>query len=222
MNKYELIVFDWDGTIMDSECRIVACMQNAADDAGSEVPSRDATRNIIGLGMREAVERLFPEHDSDHHTKIIDAYRHHWLGDDIPHSLPFDGAEELLAKLNSQGYLMAVATGKSRRGLDKILKETGFGKYFHDTRCADETFSKPHPQMIEELMTDLNTDRVNTLMIGDSEYDIRMAANAKVDSIAVTHGVHDIERLMECGALARFDHLSEIAPWINQQNGLEV
>ena len=211
--KYELIVFDWDGTLMDSEARIVTCMQRAAKDTGRASPSDEAVREIIGLSLERAVSELFDSNEAD--TKVIcEAYRDHWLGDEIPHSALFPHAGEVVAQLSDEGYLLAIATGKSRRGLDKVLEECGLGPRFHASRCADETFSKPHPQMLEEILTDLNTDPARALVIGDTEYDMQMAANAGTAALAVSYGVHERERLMRQRALHCVDSLSEIPPWV--------
>lgn len=212
--SYELIVFDWDGTLMDSEVRIVTCMQLAAQDCAIAVPSAVAVREIIGLGMREAVDRLFEPANEQASESIIEAYRTHWLGDQIPHSALFPGAQALLEALTEQGYLLAVATGKSRRGLDKVLDESGLASYFHATRCADETFSKPHPQMLEEILTDLDTAPDRALVIGDSEYDMQMASNARVDALGVDYGVHGGERLRQQGALQVLSDLKELTDWL--------
>ncbi len=214
MKKYELIVFDWDGTLMDSESRIVTCMQFAARDIGIPVPDAREARDIIGLGMSEAVHKLFPEYARDRETQIIDAYRHHWLGDEIPESSLFDGARGVVERLAESGYLLAVATGKSRRGLDKTFNETGLGVFFPVSRCADEAHSKPHPQMLEEIITDLDAEAAHTLVIGDTEYDMQMAANAAVDAVGVSHGVHAPERLRDNGALKIFDDLPAFPQWL--------
>ena len=214
--RYELVVFDWDGTLMNSEARIVACMQRAAADAGFSVPTRASARDIIGLGMREAVERLFPTAETPGIERLIDAYRGYWLGDEIEPETMFSGALELVSGLHEADYLLAVATGKSRRGLDKAFKESGLGIYFHTSRCADETFSKPHPQMLEEILTDLDTSPSDALVIGDTEYDMQMARNAGVEAVGVAHGVHAAERLLAHGALRCFDDLDEFSGWLQQ------
>ena len=215
-NRYELVVFDWDGTLMNSEARIVACMQRAAADAGFPVPTRASARDIIGLGMREAVERLFPTAETQGIETLIGAYRGHWLGDEVEAETMFSGALELVSGLHEAGYLLAVATGKSRQGLDKAFAESGLGVYFHASRCADETFSKPHPQMLEEILTDLDTSPSAALVIGDTEYDMQMAKNAGVEAVGVAHGVHAAERLLAQGALRCFDDLDEFSGWLQQ------
>jgi len=212
--KYQLIVFDWDGTLMDSEARIVTCMQQAARDVEMPVPDHAATRDIIGLGLTEAVQRLFPAADAHGIGAVIDAYRRHWLGDEIRPAALFAGARELVEALHRDGHLLAVATGKSRRGLDKVLEESGLGEFFHASRCADETFSKPHPQMLQDILTDLDTRPQAAVVVGDTEYDMQMARNAGVDALGVAHGVHATDRLLAHGAITCFDDLFGLADWL--------
>ncbi len=215
MRPYDLLVFDWDGTLMDSAHRIVTCMQWAARDAGHPVPDAAAVREIIGLGMREAVARLWPAAAAHEIDDIIEAYRAHWLGEEIPASSLFPGAETVLRWAREAGYLLAVATGKSRRGLDKVLEETALAACFDMTRCADEAHSKPHPQMLQDILTDLNTPPERALVIGDSEYDMLMAANARVDALGIAHGVHETDRLLKAGALTVLDELAALPLWLD-------
>jgi phosphoglycolate phosphatase len=215
MKQYDLIVFDWDGTLMDSEARIVTCMQRAAADVGLSVPSRADARDIIGLGLDEAVARLFPGTGAMSLRRLVEAYREHWLGGEVAPAVMFAGAAELLGDLHQAGYLLAVATGKSRRGLDRAFEESALGSLFHASRCADETFSKPHPQMLEEILTDLDTPSDRAIVVGDTEYDMQMAASARVAAVGVTHGVHTRERLEQHGAARCFDDLYELAAWLH-------
>jgi phosphoglycolate phosphatase len=211
---FELVVFDWDGTLMDSEAHIVSCMQRAAADLDMPALSRDKVRNIIGLGMREAVATLFPQHDDDAYQAIIDRYRVHFFTDDL--SAPFDGVEDVLQSLRDQGYLLAVATGKSRRGLDRVLKHIGYEQYFIETRCADETCSKPHPQMLQEIMEVLDIRPEQTLMIGDTEYDLKMAHAAGAVPLGVDYGVHERERLIDCKPVGCLSSIQELPDWLTQ------
>ena len=211
---YDLIVFDWDGTLMDSESRIVACMQAAAADLSWNIPDYDATKDIIGLGLNEAVARLFPGRDAVEVQQLADQYRLHFLADHIPGSVLFDGARELLSHLTDNDYLIAVATGKSRRGLKKEFESTGLGPLFHASRCADETFSKPNPQMLLEILDQLGVEADRTLVVGDTEYDIQMAINAGAHALGVSYGVHERDRLLNNGALACLDTLNEIPDWL--------
>lgn len=213
---YDLIVFDWDGTLMDSESRIVACMQAAAADLCWSVPDYDSTKDIIGLGLNEAVARLFPGRDAQEVQQLSDQYRLHFLADNIPGSVLFDGARELLSHLTDNGYFIAVATGKSRRGLKKEFESTGLGPVFHASRCADETFSKPHPQMLLEILDQLGVVADRTLVVGDTEYDIQMAANAGAHALGVSYGVHERDRLLDNGALGCLDTLNEMPGWLSR------
>jgi phosphoglycolate phosphatase len=210
--SFELLIFDWDGTLMDSEAHIVASMQRAVDDVKLPSVSRKAVSNLIGLGLRESIESLFPGIDVDTCQAVFDRYRYHFLADDPCE--PFEGVEEVLAVLNEQGYLMAVATGKGRVGLDRVLASTGFGQYFVETRCADETRSKPHPQMLNEIMDILGVTPQKTLMIGDTEYDLQMAHAAGAAPLAVDYGVHDRDRLMECNPLGYLMSIQELPEWL--------
>lgn len=219
--SFELIVFDWDGTLMDSQARIVDCILAAFADMGLELPSREAAADIIGLGLDEAMARLLPTAGPAERRALAGHYRRHFLFANQSRSDLFPGARETLERLRESGFLLAVATGKSRLGLDKSLAETGLGAFFHATRCADETFSKPHPQMLLELMDELGVRPGQTLMVGDTEYDLRMAANAGARSLAVCYGVHDPGRLLACSPLACLESLPDIPPWLERRLGAE-
>lgn len=213
---FDLIVLDWDGTLMDSEARIVNCLQAAFTDLGVAVPSREAARNVIGLGLDEALQRLLPTADRATREALVVGYRRYFLDVDPTPSVLFPGVRETLEWLVASGYLLAVATGKGRVGLEKALLETGLGSLFHATRCADETFSKPHPQMLLELMDELGAAPAATLMIGDTEYDMLMAKNARTHALAVSYGVHSPERLMAHGPLACLDDLALLPEWLSR------
>ena len=215
--SYRLLIFDWDGTLMDSEEHIVACMQAAMADLGLEVLDRDAVADIIGLGMREALQHLFPERaDPDFFTRFVSCYRTYYFADDAPQAL-FADAEETLRRLRGEGYLLAVATGKGRHGLDKVLLDTGLGSVFHAHRCAEETASKPDPRMVRELLDQLQVAPAHAVMIGDSEYDLQMAANAGVDAIAVSYGVHASDRLLRYDPLICLDRISDLPNFLAGQ-----
>lgn len=214
--KYQLIVFDWDGTLMNSEARIVACMQQAARDVGVAVPGRDMAKNVIGLGLAEAVQHLFANEAPAHWPELVEAYRRHFLAGDLAPSPLFDGVREVISGLTEAEVFLAVATGKSRRGLDRVLDETGLGDVFSITRCADETFSKPHPQMLLDIMDHLGLRPQETLMVGDTEYDVQMAANAGVDALGVSYGVHEPERLLAHGALDCLEAIGELPGWLSR------
>lgn len=189
MARFELIVFDWDGTLMDSTGMIAASIQAAARDLGIPAPSDACARHIIGLGLDDALRQALPDLPSQRYPELTERYRHHYLARDHE-LLLFEGVEEMLQELAVAGYRLAVATGKSRNGLDRALGSSGLGPYFHASRCADECFSKPHPQMLEELMDEFGVSPATTLMIGDTTHDLQMARNAGVTGVAVTYGAH--------------------------------
>jgi phosphoglycolate phosphatase len=216
--SFDLVVFDWDGTLMDSEERIVNCLQAAFDDLGVPSPTRDAARDVIGLGLNDAILRLLPTADTQTLHALGLGYRRHFLETDPTPSVLFPGVRETLEWMAGEGYLLAVATGKGRIGLDKALVETGLGVFFHATRCADETFSKPNPQMLFELMDELGVDASATLMVGDTEYDMQMANNARTSSLAVSCGVHPAERLMQHGPLGCLHDLSTLPEWLTSRD----
>lgn len=209
---FKLLVFDWDGTLMDSEAHIVASMHRAVADVELPALPDAQVRNIIGLGLREAIEVLLPHARAGDHQAIADRYRYHFLADDP--CVPFEGAEAVLQSLRDQGYLLAVATGKGRCGLERVLASTGFGGYFLETRCADETCSKPDPQMLQEIMEILNVSPAHTLMIGDTEYDLQMALAAGTASLAVDYGVHERERLLACKPLGCLSSIQQLPSWL--------
>ncbi|MBW8183873.1 HAD-IIIA family hydrolase [Shewanella nanhaiensis] len=196
MKQYELVIFDWDGTLMDSVGKIVACMQQTAKVLEFPTPSEVAVRNIIGLSMQEALNTLYPDGNESVYRQMIQVYRQQYLELDTTPSPLFDGAELLLKQLNQIGYQLAVATGKARVGLDRVLNETGLGQQFIASRCADEAVSKPHPEMINQLLNQLNVKPAKALMIGDSVHDINMANNAGIDAVGVNYGAHGESQLL--------------------------
>ena len=217
MKPLRMIVFDWDGTLMDSEARIVGCLRAALSDINLPDKPDEQLKNVIGLGLREALQKLHPEGTEKEHTELTNRYRYHFLETSTIPSPLFDGANQLLETLNQQGYFLTIATGKGRIGLDKVLDETGIGHMFHYTRCADETRSKPHPQMLEELMDLCAVEPHETLMVGDTEYDLQMAQHAGAHSLAVSYGVHDKDRLLACNPLDCVDSMMELADWLTNK-----
>jgi phosphoglycolate phosphatase len=216
MNRqYDLIVFDWDGTLMDSETKIVRCMQAAAADTGIADPGADAIRDIIGLGLGEAMQVLFPEQPAARRTELVDRYRQHFLEIDATDMPLFPGVAHGLTQLADQGYLLAIATGKARRGLERVLGETALGPYFVATRCADEARSKPHPQMLEDILDLTGTDPARAVMIGDTVYDLEMARSARVDGLGVTYGVHARAQLAVHAPRAIVDSFPEVYAWLS-------
>lgn len=201
---------------MDSEARIVACVEAAVKDLGLASPGADAIRNIIGLGLREAVHALYPDAGEHLHLDIAERYRAHFLTVNQTPSALFSGARQVIETLHRSGYLLAVATGKGRSGLDRALDTTGLGSYFHATRTADESFSKPHPEMLLQILDELGVMPGRALMIGDTEYDLQMAINAKIPSLGVDYGVHDRERLLKHRPLACLKRITEILAWLEE------
>ena len=212
-----LIIFDWDGTLMDSETQIVHAMHAAIDDMRLEKRSADQCRNIIGLGLKEAIDALYPGRDDAFLEQFVDRYRHHWFS--IAHTSElFPGALETLRVLRESGLQLAIATGKGRAGLDKVLQTTGLKDVFAATRCSDETQSKPHPQMLEEILAELNIVPQQALMVGDTEYDMRMAVEAGIGSVAVSYGVHARERLLQHEPLVCLDNIGELVDWLAEES----
>ncbi|GAB2181617.1 HAD-IA family hydrolase [Denitratisoma sp. agr-D3] len=211
--QYELIVFDWDGTLMDSAATIAGSVQAAARDLGLEPPSDARARHIIGLGLDDALRYALPDLPGERYGELANRYRHHYLSQDHELSL-FAGVDGLLEQLLAAGHLLAVATGKSRVGLDRALDVSGLGPRFHATRCADECFSKPHPQMLEELMAEFGVAPEATLMIGDTSHDVQMAHNARVPAIAVSYGAHPRSGLEALAPLHCVDSVEELAAWL--------
>lgn len=210
---FQLIVFDWDGTLMDSEAKIVNCMQAATRDAGVADPGAAAIRHIIGLGLHEAMSALFPDRPASIRAELVEHYRRHFLELDNTAMPLFPGVAEGLEGLAGQGYLLAIATGKARRGLNRVLDETGLHDMFVASRCADETFSKPHPQMLEEILDLTGVEARQAIMVGDTVYDMQMAGNARVPGLAVSYGVHPREQLLQTGALDCLDSFGEVCAW---------
>lgn len=219
--RYDILIFDWDGTLMDSTAWIVECMQCGIVDTGLESRSDEAIRGIIGLGLTEAVQQLYPEADGYAVEVLCSAYREYYFSADEGCAL-FPGVEDVLGELRAQGYWMAIATGKSRRGLDKVLMQTGLGQVFPVTRTADETLSKPNPLMLQEIMTDLDSHAARCLMIGDSLFDLQMAENAGMDALGVSWGVQEAEKLLDLEPAGLIHEMIELPDWLQQRAGTRV
>jgi len=210
---YSLVVFDWDGTLMDSTNGIVAAIQGACRDLDLPVPSTSAASWVIGLSLESALRRAVPELTQAMVPRFLERYRIHYLLRD-PDLKLFDGIEPLLNTLAGQQVRLAVATGKSRVGLNRVLAATGLRSVFDATRTADETFSKPHPAMLHELMQELEVEPERVVMVGDTSHDLQMATNAGVHSLAVTYGAHTPQELQGCGPQAVVDSVAALGEWL--------
>jgi phosphoglycolate phosphatase len=213
--QFDLIVFDWDGTLMDSTSTIVKCIQAAARDLGLPAPRDEAAAHVIGLGLQEAMRAAMPDIDPALHPKMVERYRYHYLSKD--HELVlFDGVRPMLEELSQEGYFLAVATGKSRVGLNRALNAVGLLSMFDATRCADETFSKPHPAMLQELTRELGQDMRRTVMIGDTTHDLLMANNAGAIGVAVEYGAHPVAHLQSCQPLFSAQSVAHLHQWLSE------
>ena len=211
--RYDLIVFDWDGTLFDSTALIVRAIQAACRDLGAPVPSDEAAAHVIGLGLQDALQHAVPDLPIDLYPELGRRYRQHYFASHDQVTL-FAGVPELLAGLRERNHWLAVATGKNRHGLDEALRISGLADRFDATRTADETRSKPHPQMLQELMREFGTDPERTLMIGDTTHDLQLAANAGTDAVAVAYGAHPPEQLGDLRPLTIAHSVAELHDWL--------
>jgi phosphoglycolate phosphatase len=211
--RFDLIVFDWDGTLVDSTAMIAQCIQKAAADLGLAVPTLQQASHVIGLGLHDALARAVPELTAARIEEFSARYRHHWFACE-PEIVLFEGVRALLVELGERGVPLAVATGKSRRGLARAFEQTGLGAYFESSRCADETHPKPHPAMLLELAEELAVAPERTLMIGDTTHDLEMAAAAGAAGLGVTYGAHPRESLAARAALALLGDVGELRRWL--------
>ena len=213
--QFDLLVFDWDGTLMDSTATIVRCIQAAARDLGLPVPRDDKAAHVIGLGLHEAMQAVLPEINPSWYPRMVERYRYHFLSRD--HELVlFPGVRDMLQELSQDGYFLAVATGKSRVGLNRAMNDVKVLSLFDATRCADETFSKPHPAMLQELTRELGQDMRRTVMIGDTSHDLLMANNAGAAGVAVQYGAHPVEQLTACNPLYSAATVAELHQWLSE------
>jgi phosphoglycolate phosphatase len=210
--RYRLLVFDWDGTIIDSAASIVECIREASRELGLEVPERSRASHVIGLGLHDAMRIAVPGLPAQRYPEFVASYRKHFLAREDSMQL-FDGMRELLDGL-SKKHLLAIATGKSRRGLDRALDSSKLKPYFAASRCADETNPKPHPAMLLEIMDNLGVESSSSLMIGDTSHDMEMARAAGVDALAVTYGAHPEEGLLACGPLSCVADVKSLDVWL--------
>jgi len=216
--KYPFVIFDWDGTLVDSEARIISSMQAAGEDCGWQPPLTDeAVRNIIGLGLPEAIRHICPGIDDAGVEQMRAGYTHHFLERSTLEMPLFNGVETGLTRLKAAGCTLAVATGKSRRGLDRVLVDLALGSYFDLTRCADETRSKPDPLMLHELLDEARFDVRDAIMVGDTEFDLGMAENAGMDRLAVTYGAHHPDRLQGYKPVFTADRFDQLVGWLLEE-----
>ena len=213
--RFDLIAFDWDGTLFDSTALIARCIQRAAVDIGLPEPEFARAKYVIGLGLRDALEHAVPGLPEERYPELGLRYRHHYLASEHELSL-FDGTLAMLEALKARHHWLAVATGKNRVGLDRVLASSELGHLFDGTRTADETRSKPHPQMLLELMREFGVDPERTLMIGDTTHDLLLAANAGAASVGVSFGAHDHETFAEHKPLFVAHSTQELHDWLIQ------
>jgi phosphoglycolate phosphatase len=219
--KYDLIVFDWDGTLFDSTAIITRCMQAAVVDVGGKRPTDKQASHVIGLNLAEALAMAAPDVHPDKYPLLGERYRHHFIAEQDEIHL-FEGVIELLQELKRQQYWVTVGTGKSRKGLDvtlerDVLVDGGMRKLatlFDGTRTADQTQGKPNPQMLFELMREFGVDAARTLMVGDTTHDLQMALNAGVDSVGVSYGAHEADFLETCKPQVIVHSIAELRGWL--------
>jgi len=214
MKKYQCIVFDWDGTLMDSIQKIVECLQSAAEDVDLPIPTVAAAKDIIGLGLQEAMLAIFGDISEQKVSEIVERYRFYFLEDNQTSQPLYPSVRSGLKILDETGVALCVATGKARRGLDRVMSKENLESLFFYTRCADESRSKPHPQMLLDILNHTALDSERVLMVGDTTYDMEMAAGANIDSVGLTHGVHSKQRLLSSGADQVFSNFDELLDWL--------
>lgn len=214
---YKLLIFDWDGTLADSIGRIVEAMHAASGRSGFELRDDFAVKGIIGLGLPEAIRTLYPEISDGEMIAFREFYAEHYIAAETVPSPLFEGVLDSMTSFREDGYHLAVATGKNRRGLDRVLKAHGWEDYFDITRAADETASKPHPLMLEQILAHCGVSAEQALMVGDSSFDLQMARNAGMGSVAVSYGAQSIESLQRFEPRLSIDRFSELHAWLGQQ-----
>ena len=196
--SFKAIIFDWDGTLVDSEAHIVECITEAARKMGLPERTYDEKKHIIGLGMQEALLALYPDLSEQDVSELRQYYSQHFFGPKSEAVRLFPNVLDTLREIRARGINLAVATGKSRNGLNKALQSTGLGPLFDIERCADETRSKPHPMMLKEIAEFYQYDFHEMLMVGDTTYDMTMASAVGMPAVAVEYGVHSVEQLTAC------------------------
>lgn len=214
MQAYQCVIFDWDGTLMNSEARIVGAIQVAAERCGFPALSVFESKQVIGLSLENAMKALYPQADAAQIQCISSAYSEHFLNESEEQMDIFAGALELLAALREAGTKVAIATGKSRRGLDQVLREYRMEHLFDITRTPHESASKPNPLMLNQILQSFNLQSHQAIMVGDTEFDMEMAHRIAMDRVGLTHGVHDAARLQKFAPLGLFDDLNGLQAWL--------
>ncbi|MDV2115065.1 HAD family hydrolase [Alcaligenes faecalis] len=213
MTRYAAVLFDWDGTVMDSTYSIASSIQLASADLELPVPSIQQASWVIGLSLESALYRAVPDLTAEQMPLFLERYRHHFMQRD-PHIKLFDGILPFMGELRGRQIALGVATGKSRQGLDRVLHQVNLSTFFDATRCADETRSKPDPEMLHQLLAELMLEPEQVLMVGDTVHDIHMAANAGMDSVAVTYGAHDPQTLAKAEPTVMVDNVAQMRDWV--------
>jgi phosphoglycolate phosphatase len=213
--RYSLIVFDWDGTLIDSAAAIVECIQQAARDLDLPVPDRETASHVIGLGLHDSLRHALPSLEARRYGEFVARYREHFLAREDAMQL-FPGVRELLERLRERGHWLAVATGKSRAGLERAMAASGLGVHFVASRCGDETNPKPHPAMLLELMREVGVAPPHSLMIGDTSHDLAMAKNAGVDALGVAYGAHPEASLRAAEPLDCLPSVEDLRQWLER------
>ena len=211
--KFDLIAFDWDGTLFDSTAIITRCIQLAVGDVGGTVPTREAAAYVIGMGLMQALAHAAPDVPPAKYAELGARYKHHYTLHQNDISL-FEGVLPMLADLKSQQHILAVATGKSRRGLDDTLRAVELHGVFDGTRTADETAGKPHPLMLQELMAEFGVAKERLLMVGDTTHDLQMAVNAGCASVGVSYGAHEPASFDPLNPLFVAHSVPELHQWL--------
>jgi phosphoglycolate phosphatase len=211
--RYRLLAFDWDGTLVDSTALIARAIQQACRDVGVTAPDDGSARHVIGLGQYDAIRHVAPLLDPAHYAGFSERFRTHYLVGDAAIPL-FDGVREMLEELDDRGFLLSIATGKTRKGLSRALEQHGIAHRFVASRCADEGFPKPNPEMLLNLMEHLGVDPAQTLMIGDTSHDLELARNAGTSALAVAYGAHEPEAFESFSPLATVHSVSELRSWL--------
>ena len=212
--EFDLICFDWDGTLFDSTAIITRCIQQAVVDVGGAKPSDQAAAYVIGMALMPALAHAAPDVPQDKYPQLGERYRHHYLAHQDDISL-FEGVLPMLGDLKARHHWLAVATGKSRRGLDGVLATRDLKSVFDGSRTADETAGKPDPRMLHELMRQFGTEPERTLMIGDTTHDLQMARNAGCASLGVSYGAHDVAGFDALGPRAVLHSVGELRQWLD-------